>query len=113
MSTKQNGETMESNEVDENHNTSESEIDETTPVHPIAATIDSHVLRICDLRTSAFTFMKQAASSFLEELEKQKEILEENGNLLSDEESPEQIIAIKNVIGAQKKLDRLHTTLNY
>lgn len=110
MSAKQNGKTMENNELDENHNTSANEIVETTPVHPISAAIDSHVLRICDLRTSAFTFMKQAATRFVEELEKQREILEENSKLLSDEESPEQIIAIKNVIGAQRKLNRLHNS---
>ena len=99
---------MDNNEVDENQDTSESLVNETTPVHPIAVVIDSHILRICDLRTSAFTFIKQAVSSFLEELEKQKQILDDNYNLLGDDESPEQIIIIKNVIGAQNKLDRLH-----
>lgn len=101
---------MDSNEVDEDKSTSENEVAETTPAHPIAVAIDTHVLRICDLRTSAFTFMHQAASRFVEELEKQKEILDENSRLLDDDESPEQIIAIKNVIGAQKKLDRLHNS---
>jgi hypothetical protein len=110
MGTEQNGVIMEDNEEHENNSTSENEKDETTPIHPIAAAIDSHVLRICDLRTSAFTFMKQAASNFLDELEKQKEILVQNGKLLNDEESQEQIIVIKNVLAAQKKLYRLYNS---
>lgn len=111
MDDTQDGETMGNKEIDETQDTSENGIEETTPDHPISAAIESHVLRICDLRTSAFTFMKQAESNFIEELEKQVEILEKNVRLLSNKESPEQmIVIIKNVIGAKKKLDRLHSS---
>jgi len=80
---------------------------ETIPVHPIALTIDTHILRICDLRANAFTLMKRAANSRIELLKKCKQIFEESYEILEDGVSSEKIIAINNVIDTHEKIDRI------
>jgi len=80
---------------------------ETIPVHPIALTIDTHILRICDLRANAFTLMKRAANSRIEELKKYIQIIKESYEILEDGVSSEKIIAINNVIDTHEKIDRI------
>ncbi|MDL1989052.1 MAG: hypothetical protein LWX08_15710 [Deltaproteobacteria bacterium] len=86
----------------------EIEESETIPVHPIAQTIDTHILRICDLRANAFKLMKRAAESCLEELEKYKQIYEESFEILEDNDSSEKIIVIKNILDTHVKIDRIN-----
>ena len=86
----------------------EIEESETIPVHPIAQTIDTHILRICDLRANAFKLMKRAAESCLEELEKYKQIYEESFEILEDDDSSEKIIVIKNILDTHVKIDRIN-----
>ena len=76
----------------------ETEESESIPVHPIALTINTHILRICDLRANAFKLMMRAAGSYIEELKKYKQILEESYEILEDDVSSEKIIVINNVI---------------
>lgn len=80
---------------------------ETSPLHPIAEAIDSHILRICDLRSRIIELMHHAAKSVIDEFEKWKKVLDENTNLLDDTDSPEQVIIIKNVLRADEKLEQI------
>lgn len=79
----------------------------TKPAHLIAQAIENHIVRIWYLRDNALKITKLTAGSTIAELEKYKQILDENIKNIEDKPPYEKIIVQKNILDAFRKLDRM------